>query len=354
MCIYDVYPSHKHPTTGFVKSKNDARTNESLLGIIGPSMKTWLVTGGAGFIGSHFVRLIARTYGDQVRILNVDKLTYAGRLENVADVAHLPSYRFIQADIADWPSMEALFQTDKIDYVVHFAAESHVDRSISDSRAFIQTNVVGTHTLLELSRRYGVEKFIHVSTDEVYGSLLPQEPAFTEENPLKPNSPYSASKAGSDLLARSYYETYKFPVIITRCSNNYGPYQFPEKLIPVMISQALNNNPLPVYGRGENIRDWLYVEDHCEAILAVLEKGKAGQVYNIGGLNEIQNLELVKHILFYLGKPDSLIAFVQDRLGHDMRYAIDNSKIKRELGWEPRMTFDTGLAKTIEWYKGQR
>ena len=316
-------------------------------------MKTWLITGGAGFIGSHFVRLVANKYGDQVRIINLDKLTYAGRLENVADVAHFPFYHFVQADIADWEAMSKLFQSEKIDAVIHFAAESHVDRSIEDSRAFVQTNVVGTHTLLELSRLHGVERFVHVSTDEVYGSLNAHEPAFTEEHPLQPNSPYSASKAGSDLLVRSYYETYKFPAMITRCSNNYGPYQFPEKMIPVMISKALNNQSLPVYGRGENIRDWLYVEDHCEALDVVLQKGKPGQVYNIGGLNEIQNIDLVKQLLFYLGKPESLISFVTDRLGHDMRYAIDNSKIRRELGWAPRMTFETGLAKTIDWYKEQ-
>ncbi len=315
-------------------------------------MTSWLITGGAGFIGSHFTRLILNTYPD-IQIVNVDKLTYAGRLENLHDVSHLPHYRFVHADIADWAAMSALFQTEKFHTVVHFAAESHVDNSIKDSRVFVQTNVVGTHTLLEQARAHGVQKFIHVSTDEVYGQLRFGDPAFTEETPLQPNSPYSASKAGSDLLARAFYETYHFPVMITRCSNNYGPYQFPEKLIPVMVEKALKNKPLPVYGTGQNVRDWLYVEDHCLAIDAVIRKGKHGEVYNIGGNNEIQNIELVKHILFYLGKPESLISYVTDRLGHDLRYAIDNSKIKRELGWEPRQTFEQGLEKTIAWYVEQ-
>ncbi len=314
-------------------------------------MKTILVTGGAGFIGSNFVRYMLHTHS--YRIINIDKLTYAGNLENLADVESHPNYTFVKGDICDRLLIDKLFQEEHIDTVVNFAAESHVDRSILGARVFVETNVLGTQTLLDAAKTHGVEKFLQVSTDEVYGTLG-ETGYFTEETPLAPNSPYSASKAGADLLVRAYHETFKMPTLITRCSNNYGPYQFPEKLIPLMIANALNDKPLPVYGDGLNVRDWLYVEDHCRAIDTVLHKGKFGEVYNIGGHNEKRNIDIVKLILQKLGKPESLITFVKDRPGHDRRYAIDASKIERELGWRPQETFESGIEKTIQWYLEHR
>lgn len=314
-------------------------------------MKTILVTGGAGFIGSNFVRYMLGTHA--YRIINLDKLTYAGNLENLADVESHPNYTFIKGDICDRLLVEKIFREEKVDAVVNFAAESHVDRSILGVKVFVETNVLGTQTLLDAAKTVGVEKFLQVSTDEVYGTLG-ETGYFTEETPLAPNSPYSASKAGADFLVRAYHETFKMPTLITRCSNNYGSYQFPEKLIPLMIANALNNKPLPVYGDGLNVRDWLYVEDHCRAIDVVLHKGKFGEVYNIGGHNEKKNIDIVKLILQKLGKPESLITFVKDRPGHDRRYAIDASKIERELGWTPQETFETGIEKTIQWYLDNR
>ncbi len=314
-------------------------------------MKTILVTGGAGFIGSNFVRYMLQTHS--YRIINLDKLTYAGNLENLADVESHPNYMFIKGDICDRFLIEKIFSEEKIDTVVNFAAESHVDRSILGARIFVETNVLGTQTLLDVANMFGVEKFLQVSTDEVYGSLG-ETGYFTEESPLAPNSPYSASKAGADCLVRAYHETFSMPTIITRCSNNYGPYQFPEKLIPLMIANALNDKPLPVYGDGLNVRDWLYVEDHCRALDMVLHHGQYGEVYNIGGHNEKRNIDIVKLILHKLGKPEHLITFVKDRPGHDRRYAIDASKIERELGWKPKETFETGIEKTIQWYLDNR
>ena len=314
-------------------------------------MKTLLVTGGAGFIGSNFVRYMLHHHS--YRIINLDKLTYAGNLENLADVESHPNYRFVKGDICDRLLLENLFEEETIDAVLNFAAESHVDRSILGARVFVETNVLGTQTLLDVAKHYGVERFLQVSTDEVYGTLG-ETGYFTEETPLAPNSPYSASKAGADFLVRAYHETFKMPTLITRCSNNYGPYHFPEKLIPLMIANALNDKPLPVYGDGLNVRDWLYVEDHCRAIDVVLHRGKFGEVYNIGGHNEKRNIDIVKLILQKLGKPESLITFVKDRPGHDRRYAIDASKIERELGWKPQETFETGIEKTIQWYLDNR
>mgnify|MGYP001262275158 FL=1 len=306
-----------------------------------------LVTGGAGFIGSNFIHYMRREHPDY-EIINVDLLTYAGNLDNLEGIEGTPGYRFVRADIADRAAMEPIFR-EGVDVVVNFAAESHVDRSIAQPDVFVRTNVLGTQTLLELARQYKVQKYVQISTDEVYGTLGP-EGLFTEETPLKPNSPYSASKAGADLLVRAYHETYGLPVNITRCSNNYGPYQFPEKLIPLMIRQALNDQPLPVYGDGLNIRDWLYVEDHCSAIDLVIHKGRIGEIYNIGGRNERTNLQVVRTILQVLGKPESLITFVEDRPGHDRRYAIDAEKIRRELGWRPKHDYESGIRATIQWY----
>lgn len=306
-----------------------------------------LVTGGAGFIGSNFVQYILREY-EQDLIVNVDALTYAGNLESLVSVEKKPNYKFVRADIADRTSLVPLFE-DGVDVVVHFAAESHVDRSILEPDVFVRTNVLGTQTLLELAKEYNVSKFVHVSTDEVYGTLG-DTGLFTEQTPLAPNSPYSASKAGSDLLVRAYHETFGLNVNITRCSNNYGPYQFPEKLIPLMIQNALADKPLPVYGDGLNVRDWLYVEDHCSAIDLVVRKGVSGEVYNIGGNNERTNIHVVKTILQELGKPESLIQYVQDRLGHDRRYAIDATKIRTELGWKPKFNYESGIRETIRWY----
>jgi len=306
-----------------------------------------LVTGGAGFIGSNFVHYMLREHAD-VEIVNVDLLTYAGNLDNLRPVEGDARHRFVRADVADREAMEPLF-AEGFDAVVHFAAESHVDRSIADPGVFVRTNVLGTQTLLDLALKYKVGRFVQISTDEVYGTLG-EMGRFSESSPLAPNSPYSASKAGADLLARAYHETYGMDVVITRCSNNYGPYQFPEKLIPLMIMNALEDRPLPVYGDGLHVRDWLHVEDHCRAIDLVLRKGNAGEVYNIGGNNERTNLEVVRTILRELGKPDTLILFVSDRPGHDRRYAIDAGKIRLELGWEPRYEFAVGIRDTIRWY----
>ncbi|MDX9702798.1 MAG: dTDP-glucose 4,6-dehydratase [Candidatus Auribacterota bacterium] len=311
-------------------------------------MKNLLVTGGAGFIGSNFIHYMLAKYSDY-SIVNLDSLTYAGNLENLALIQNDPRYTFVKGSIDNYDLVWDIFQKYRIDSVINFAAESHVDRSIMGPQIFIDTNIRGTQILLEAARNFGISRFIQISTDEVYGSLG-DTGKFTETTPLSPNSPYSASKAGADMLVRSYYKTFKMPVLITRCSNNYGPYQFPEKLIPLMIKNARDNKPLPVYGKGTNIRDWIHVKDHCAAINLVLHNGKEGDVYNIGGENEWTNIDIVKTILKILNKPDSLITFVTDRPGHDFRYAIDPSKIKRELGWKPEYTFETGIAETIEWY----
>ncbi|SFE85937.1 dTDP-glucose 4,6-dehydratase [Paenibacillus algorifonticola] len=306
-----------------------------------------LITGGAGFIGSNFVLYMINKYPDY-HIINVDALTYAGNLENLRSIEQHPNYTFVKADITDKSALEPLFAAG-IDAVLNFAAESHVDRSILHPEIFVQTNILGTQTLLDLSKQYQISKFVQVSTDEVYGTLGATG-LFTEETPLAPNSPYSASKAGADLLVRAYHETFGLPVNITRCSNNYGPYQFPEKLIPLMIQNALQDKQLPVYGDGLNVRDWLYVEDHCSAIDLVLHKGRNGEVYNVGGNNERDNLHVVKTILQELSKPESLITYVQDRLGHDRRYAIDADKIRKELGWQPQFAYESGIKATIQWY----
>ena len=317
--------------------------------------KTLLVTGGAGFIGSNFVHLIVGERPDW-KLVNMDALTYAGNLENLTAVEGHAGYRFVHGDITVEADVKRAFdvaaELGGDVTVVHFAAESHVDRSIESGLPFIKANVLGTQIMLDEARARGVERFVHVSTDEVYGSLG-KTGLFTEDTPLQPNSPYSASKTASDLLVRAAFHTHGFPGIITRCSNNYGPYQFPEKLIPLMIANAREDKALPVYGDGMNIRDWLYVQDHCEAILCVLEKGEPGEVYNIGGNNEYPNIDIVKAILSGLGKPESLIEYVKDRPGHDRRYAIDASKIARELGWEPRFHFEQALPLTIAWYQAQ-
>lgn len=309
-------------------------------------MKKLLVTGGAGFIGSNFVRFMLNKY-DDLHIVNLDLLSYAGNLENLSDVKDNSNYKFVKGDIADRKTVDEVMEG--ADYVVNFAAESHVDRSIEDPSVFIRTNVLGTQVLLDAAKKYKVERYLQVSTDEVYGSLG-ESGYFTEQTPLAPNSPYSASKAGADLLVRAYHETFGLPVLITRCSNNYGPYQYPEKLIPLFIKRALNNETLPVYGDGLNVRDWLHVEDHCRAIDVVLHKGKIGEAYNIGGNNEKTNIEITRLILQALGKPENLINYVKDRLGHDRRYAIDSSKMQNELGWSPKYTFEQGIKETIEWY----
>jgi len=307
-----------------------------------------LVTGGAGFIGSNFVRYMVNKYPEYT-IVNLDLLTYAGNLENLKDIEKAPNYKFVRGDIADRDFVDGLFKEEKFDYVLNFAAESHVDRSITDPGIFVQTNIQGTLALLDAAKTYGVSKYLQVSTDEVYGTLG-ETGYFTEETPLAANSPYSASKAGADLLVRAYNETFGLPVNITRCSNNYGPFHFPEKLIPLMIINALNDKELPIYGDGLNIRDWLHVEDHCQAIDLVLHKGRDGEVYNVGGNNERTNIEIVKTILKHLGKPESLMKFVKDRPGHDRRYAIDATKLRTELGWTPKYNFDTGIEQTIKWY----
>ena len=310
-----------------------------------------LVTGGAGFIGGNFVHYMVNKYPEDM-IVNLDLLTYAGNLETLKPVEDKPNYKFVKGDIADRPFIMDLFEKEQFDVVVNFAAESHVDRSITNPGLFVQTNVLGTQTLLDASRQFGVKRYHQVSTDEVYGDLPLDRPDlfFTEETPLHTSSPYSASKAGADLLVLAYYRTFGTPVTVSRCSNNYGPYHFPEKLIPLMISRALADESLPVYGKGENVRDWLHVSDHCAAIDLIIRKGRVGEVYNIGGHNERTNLEVVKTILKALDKPESLIRYVTDRPGHDRRYAIDPTKIETELGWEPQYTFDTGIAMTIQWY----
>jgi dTDP-glucose 4,6-dehydratase len=308
-----------------------------------------LVTGGAGFIGSNFVHHMLAAHQD-LRIVNLDKLTYAGNLENLRAVEKESRYLFVHGDICDAGLVRSLLSEQKIDAIVNFAAESHVDRSILGASEFVRTNVMGTTVLLEASKEHPLVKFVHVSTDEVYGSLGP-EGRFTEASPLHPNSPYAASKASADMLALSYQHTFGLPVVITRCSNNYGPYQFPEKLIPLMIANALDDKPLPVYGDGENVRDWIHVADHCSAIDAVLQKGMVGRVYNIGGNSERKNIDVVKIVLQTLGKPETLITYVKDRPGHDRRYAIDGAKIERELGWRPSVAFETGIARTIAWYR---
>ena len=314
---------------------------------------TLLITGGAGFIGSNFIHMLCELRADW-RIVNFDLLTYAGNLENLREVEGLEGYQFVRGDVSVAEDAERALEAcgDGPLFVVHMAAESHVDRSILSGLPFIQANVVGTQVLLDACRARGVERFVQVSTDEVYGSLGEQG-LFTEDTPLAPNSPYSASKAGSDLLVRAAHETHGFPACITRCSNNYGPYQFPEKLIPLVIANAQEGKELPIYGDGMYVRDWLYVRDHCEAVLAVLEKGVPGEVYNIGGNNEIPNLELVKQVLAILEQPESLIRFVADRPGHDRRYAIDAGKMRAELGWEPRFEFSQALPLTVAWYQAQ-
>lgn len=312
-------------------------------------MKRILVTGGCGFIGSTFVRHQLETYPD-LEVVNLDKLTYAGNLENLADIAANPKYTFVRGCIADRDFIHSLITPGKFDAVVNFAAESHVDRSLLDSGPFVQTNIVGTQVLLDASRAAKVERYLQVSTDEVYGSLGPTG-FFTEETPITPNSPYSACKAAADLLVRSYCHSFHFPGIITRCSNNYGPYQFPEKLIPLFISNALNDQPLPIYGTGTNVRDWIHVLDHSRGIDAALRKGQPGEVYNFGGRTEKTNLEITHLLLDLLGKPASLIRYVQDRPGHDVRYAIDCAKAEKELGWQPLVPFSEGLKQTIDWYR---
>jgi dTDP-glucose 4,6-dehydratase len=310
---------------------------------------TWLVTGGAGFIGSAFVRLaLQENWAD--RIVNLDKLTYAGNLENLAAVERDPRYRFVQGDICDMPLVRSLLEAERPRAIIHFAAESHVDRSILGPEEFIETNVRGTFSLLEAARAAGLGRFLHVSTDEVYGSV-PEPDEADETWPLRPSSPYSASKAGSDLLALSYWITFRLPVIVTRASNNYGPFQFPEKLIPLMISNALEEKPLPIYGDGMQVRDWLYVDDHCRAIRAALEGGAPGEVYNIGGSRALPNRRVVELILDALGKPRSLMREVADRPGHDRRYAITTEKLEKATGWRPQVGFEEGLERTIRWYR---
>lgn len=310
-------------------------------------MKKIIVTGGAGFIGSNFIRYMLGKHS-ACEIVNFDALTYAGNLENLTDISDNNRYSFVKGDIADAATVNNVVAAD-VDAIVNFAAESHVDRSIEDPGIFIRTNVIGTQTLLDAARRYKVKKFLQVSTDEVYGTLGPIG-LFSENTPLAPNSPYSASKAGADLLVRAYHETYGMNVNITRCSNNYGSYHFPEKLIPLVITNALEGREIPVYGDGLQVRDWLYVGDHCSAIDLVLHRGESGRVYNIGGNNERTNIHIVKTILSELGNPESLIKHVKDRLGHDRRYAIDATRIRTELGWEPQYTFETGIKDTVHWY----
>lgn len=313
-------------------------------------MNTILVTGGCGFIGSMFIRTELEA-DVQLTIVNLDKLTYAGNLENLADLHGNPRHIFRRGDIADAGVVAALFAEFAFDAVVNFAAESHVDRSLQDSSPFVRTNVVGTQVLLDAARAARVPRYVQISTDEVYGSLGATG-LFTEETPLAPNSPYSASKAAGDLLVRSYCHSFNFPGIITRCSNNYGPYQFPEKLIPLFITNALADQPLPVYGAGQNVRDWIHVADHCRGISAALRRGQPGEVYNFGGRTEKTNLEITHLLLELLGKPATLIRYVTDRPGHDLRYAIDSSKAERELGWIPRIAFSDGMRDTIDWYRG--
>ena len=316
---------------------------------------TIIVTGGAGFIGSNFIFYMLNTYSDY-RIVCIDKLTYAGNLSTLKPVMNNENFRFVKADICDRQAIYHLFEEEHPDIVVNFAAESHVDRSIENPGIFLETNIIGTAVLLDACRKYEIRRYHQVSTDEVYGDLPLNrlDLFFTEETPIHTSSPYSSSKAAADLLVLSYFRTYGLPVSISRCSNNYGPYHFPEKLIPLMIVNALNNKPLPVYGEGINVRDWLYVEDHCRAIDLIIHKGRIGEVYNVGGHNEMRNIDIVKIICKELGKPESLITYVKDRKGHDMRYAIDPSKIHNELGWSPETKFEDGIKKTIKWYVDNR
>lgn len=310
-----------------------------------------LVTGGAGFIGSNFIFHLLKKYSDY-RIICVDKLTYAGNLSTLTSVMTNPNFRFVKADICDRKAINQLFEEEKPDMIVNFAAESHVDRSINNPGIFLETNIMGPSVLMDACLKYGIQRYHQVSTDEVYGDLPLDRPdlLFTETTPLHPSSPYSSSKASADLLVLSYFRTYGLPVTISRCSNNYGAYQYPEKLIPLMIVNALNDKPLPVYGNGQNVRDWLYVEDHCKAIDWVIHKGREGEVYNIGGHNEMANIDIVKLICKELGKSEDLITYVADRKGHDLRYAIDPTKIYTELGWLPKTKFANGIKKTIQWY----
>lgn len=305
------------------------------------------ITGGAGFIGSNFVRYMLAKY-PSYSLLNIDKLTYSGNLENLSDILHNSRHEFLKIDICNREALSSAFSRG-VDGVVHFAAESHVDRSILDGSEFVKTNILGTQCVLEAARQAGIQRFVHVSTDEVYGSA-PGKETFREDTPLAPNSPYAASKAGSDLLTRAYHKTYGFPVVITRCSNNFGPYQFPEKFIPLLISRALENASIPVYGDGLQVRDWIFVMDHCRALDVVLHHGYAGEIYNIGAGNERPNIEIAREILRRLQKPDSLLSYVKDRPGHDRRYSLDSSKLRAELGWKPEMDFEEGLAGTIDWY----
>jgi len=316
---------------------------------------TVIVTGGAGFIGSNFIFYMLKKYPDY-RIICLDKLTYAGNLSTLKSVMNNKNFKFVKADICDRETICNLFEKEHSDVVVNFAAESHVDRSIDDPEIFLRTNIIGTEVLMDACRKYGIKRFHQVSTDEVYGDLPLDRPDlfFTENTPLHTSSPYSSSKAGADLLVQAYYRTYNLPVTISRCSNNYGPYQFPEKLIPLMIANALNNKHLPVYGKGENIRDWLYVEDHCRAIDLIIHNGKVGEIYNVGGHNEMKNLDIVKLICKELNKSESLITYVADRKGHDMRYAIDPTKIHSDLGWLPETKFADGIKRTINWYLENR
>jgi len=310
-----------------------------------------IVTGGAGFIGSNFIFYILQKYSDY-KIICIDKLTYAGNLSTLEPVMNKPNFRFVKADICNRTDIYKLFEEEHPDIVVNFAAESHVDRSIQDPEIFLKTNITGTAVLMDACRKYGIKRYHQVSTDEVYGDLPIDRPDlfFTETTPIHSNSPYSSSKAAADLLVQAYHNTYKLPVSISRCSNNYGPYHFPEKLIPLMIVNALNNKPLPVYGEGINVRDWLYVDDHCNAIDLIIHKGKEGEIYNVGGHNEMKNIDIVKLICKELNKPESLIVHVKDRKGHDMRYAIDPTKINKDLGWLPKTKFSDGIKKTIQWY----
>jgi len=322
-------------------------------------LSTYLVTGGAGFIGTNFIKYMLKKYGERARVLNFDALTYAGNLKNLVDIEGAKNYVFVKGDIAEFEDVEKAFDAlGHVDYLVNFAAESHVDRSIVDSSPFVRTNIKGTQVLLDVSRKRGVSRFLQVSTDEVYGSLG-ETGLFTEETPLAPNSPYSASKTAADLMVRAYFHTHGFPAVTTRCSNNYGPYQFPEKLIPLLIANVVNKKPLPVYGKGLNVRDWLYVEDHCSAIDAVLHGAKPGEVYNVGGNNEWKNIDIVNLVVDLLAKKGhpggrDLITYVKDRPGHDLRYAIDSSKIQKELGWSPSVRFEEGIARTIDWYLDNR
>lgn len=325
-------------------------------------MKTYLITGGAGFIGSNFIHYILKKYEQEILVINIDNLTYAGNLDNLKSLENLSNYKFIKEDICNLKALENIFQSYDIDYVVNFAAESHVDRSIENPSVFIKTNILGTQTLLEASKKSWEDKdsfkegkkYIQISTDEVYGSLG-QLGYFTESTPLNPHSPYSSSKASADLIVNSYYDTYNMPINITRCSNNYGPFQFPEKFVPLIINNCLKCIPIPLYGDGKNIRDWLYVEDHCIAIDLVIHNGQIGEVYNIGGNNEKENIEIIKHVMKILNEKgicvnENLIKYIKDRKGHDRRYAIDSTKLKVDLGFEPRFSFKDGMIKTIEWY----